>query len=122
MLTEMVLPKRRGVEMRISWARLSQPFRSSTAWCARANAPAGSVLKKTREQLRMKLSWNMRWWKLRCQPRPSSASSACRHSCIRAKPSLPCAPPVFRCRNACTGFRGRALCADCAAASACTAS
>jgi hypothetical protein len=80
-------------------------------------------LKKTREQLRMKLSWNMRWWKLRCQPRPSSASSACRHSCIRTNPSLPPrAPPVLRCMKACTGLRGRARSAASSAASACIAS
>lgn len=61
MLTEMVLPNRRGVEMSTSCDRLSHPLRSSTAWCARANAPGGSVLKKTRAQHRMKWSWNSRW-------------------------------------------------------------
>tara|TARA_B100001758_G_scaffold247398_2_gene265070 strand:+ start:2603 stop:2824 length:222 start_codon:yes stop_codon:yes gene_type:complete len=45
METEMVLPKRRGVEMSTSDARLSHEFACRMCWCSRAKLPAGSVLK-----------------------------------------------------------------------------
>ncbi len=95
MLTEMVLPNRRGVEISTSCDRLSHPLRSRIDWCARAKAPAASVLKKIRAHARMKLSWNIRWWKLLCHPMRSIVSSATRHSSIRVKPSLT-APVAFR--------------------------
>lgn len=52
---------RRGVEIKISCDKLSQPLRSRMAWCALGNAPWGSVLKKTRVHARMKFSWNILW-------------------------------------------------------------
>ncbi len=90
--------------MRISCARLSQPFRSRMAWWARAKDPGGSGLKKTRAHARMKLSWNMRWWKERWYL-TSSASSAFLQSCMRLKPSTR-ASPVLRIRKAVKAFLG----------------
>jgi hypothetical protein len=43
-LTEMVLPKRRGVEIRISCDRFVQPLACSSRWWSRWKVPAGSVL------------------------------------------------------------------------------
>ena len=60
--TDMVFPKRRGVEIRISCDSVSHPFTSRIVWWARWNVPAGSVLKKMRAHARMKFSWNFRWW------------------------------------------------------------
>ena len=51
-----VLPKRRGVLMRISWAMQSQLFFCSSCPCKRANVPGFSSLKKERAVARMK-SW-----------------------------------------------------------------
>jgi len=52
----MVLPKRRGVLMRISWAIQSQLFFCSSCPCMRANVPGFSSLKNERAVARMK-SW-----------------------------------------------------------------
>lgn len=95
----------RGVEIKISCARLSQPFQSSMAWCALAKVPCGSVLKNTRAHARMKFSWNIRWWKLRCHPFLSRASRASLHACIRAKPSR-FFPAVRLCMNLSKELRG----------------
>ena len=59
MLTEYVLPKRRGVDTRISCRSDSHPYMSKTALCARANAPAPSGLKNVRADARRKWSWNI---------------------------------------------------------------
>ena len=121
MLTEMVLPNRRGVEISTSCERLSHPLRSRIDWCARANAPGASVLKKIRAHALIKLSWNMRWWKLLCHPMRSIVSSATLHSWIRANPSL--APPtVFRWKKACSAFWARPFCSAARARSVCTLS
>ena len=61
MLTEMVLPKRRGVETSTSWARWSQPLTSRIFGWSLANVPYFSFFQKMRAHARMKLSWNMRW-------------------------------------------------------------
>lgn len=54
-------PRLRGVEIRISCDRLSQPFRSRMPWCALAKDPWGSVLKNTRAHALIKFSWNILW-------------------------------------------------------------
>ncbi len=86
MLTEMVLPNRRGVDTRTSCARWSQPLTSRIFWWSLAKVPCFSFFQKIRAHARMKLSWNIRWWNERCQPRRSMASSPCRHFCMRWKP------------------------------------
>jgi len=86
MLTEMVLPNRRGVETSTSCDRWSHPCTSRIFWWSLANTPCFSRFQKMRAHARMKLSWNMRWWKERCQPRRSSASRACRHRRMRWNP------------------------------------
>ena len=121
MLTEMVLPNRRGVEISTSCDRLSHPLRSRIDWCARANAPGASVLKKIRAHARMKFSWNIRWWKLLCHPSRSIASSASRHSRIRANPSL-FDPRAARWKNACSAFCAIPLSLSLRARSRCTLS
>jgi hypothetical protein len=88
MLTEMVFPNLLGVDIRISWLSVSHPLRSRIFWWARANAPGGSILKKTRALARMKLSWKTRWWYERLHPSVSSTFSACRQSAMRVKPSF----------------------------------
>lgn len=52
----MVLPKRRGVDMRISCWRASQPLISRIFLWALSNDPGGSVLKKTRAHA-LRLRW-----------------------------------------------------------------
>jgi hypothetical protein len=86
MLTEMVLPNRRGVDTSTSCDRWSQPLTSRIRWWSLANTPCGSRFQKMRAHARMKLSWNMRWWNDRSHPRRSIASSACRHRSIRRNP------------------------------------
>jgi hypothetical protein len=87
MLTEIVFPKRRGVEMSISCGRLSQPLNSRMRLWSRANCPGGAVFQKTRAHERMNCSWNCFWWKERSHPRRSSASSAPRQRAMRDHPS-----------------------------------
>jgi hypothetical protein len=82
-----VLPNRRGVEIRISCCNESHPLISSTFLCARSNEPGFSVLKKTRVAARRYSSWNMRWWYDRFQPQRSSALSASRRRAMWKKPS-----------------------------------
>ena len=54
--TEIVLPKRRGVEMRISWYVSRQLLVSSSLGYDLSKEPAGSVLNKTRTTEVMKCS------------------------------------------------------------------
>jgi len=56
MLTEMVFPKRRGVDTSTSWDRWSHPLISRIFWWSLANWPCGSRFQKMRAQDRMKLS------------------------------------------------------------------
>ena len=61
MLTEMVLPKRSGVEMRISWYVSRHLFVSRRRGYDLSKEPAGSVLNSTRTTEVIKCSWKMRW-------------------------------------------------------------
>lgn len=90
MLTDMVFPKRLGVDTRTSPDRLSHPFASRIFWWSRAKAPCGSRFQKILAHALIKLSWNIRWWNERCHPRLSIASSPCLHFCMRWNP-LHCA-------------------------------
>ena len=58
--TLIVLPKRRGVDTRISCGVESHPFTSSTRLWLRANAPGPSRLKKMRAHDLRYSSWNRR--------------------------------------------------------------
>ena len=60
MLTEIVFPKRLGVDTSTSCERWSHPFTSRIRWWSLANVPWGSRFQKMRAHARMKLSWNMR--------------------------------------------------------------
>eukprot|EP00961_Rhodomonas_salina_P293940 3934140-Rhodomonas_salina.1 len=86
MLTEIVFPNRRGVEISISCGRLSQPLYSRMFLWSRANCPALSFFQNTRVQERMNWSWNCFWWKERRHPCRSSASSPLRHRAMRVQP------------------------------------
>jgi len=87
--TEMVLPKRRGVEMRISWWMLVHVLSSRMRGYDCEKKPGGSVLNRTRTTALMKRSWNTRWWYERSQPPRSSALSALRRFSRRSKPLMP---------------------------------
>lgn len=76
------------METRTSCDRLSHPFASRIFWWSLANCPCFSVFQKTRAHDRMKLSWNILWWKDLAQPRRSMASSAPLHFLILLNPSL----------------------------------
>ena len=82
-----VLPKRRGVEIKISCCSESHPFISRTFLWARSNDPGFSVLKNTRVAERRYSSWNILWWYERFQPQRSSAFKASRRRAIWKKPS-----------------------------------
>ena len=60
--TLIVLPNRRGVEMRISCAMWSQLFTRRTFMWSRANWPGGSSFQKLRVHAFRKSSWKSRWW------------------------------------------------------------
>jgi hypothetical protein len=97
MLTEIVLPKRRGVEIRISCARCSHPLCVRILWWSRANCPGGAGFQNVRVHACRKSSWKMRWWYERLHPSRSSLASAARQSSMRANGVLPDAPADTRC-------------------------
>lgn len=94
----MVLPKRRGVLIRISCAMQSQLFFASSCACIFANVPGFSILKKDRDVARMKscqaecqharatgrqaqarTAWKRLWWNERLQPMVSSLARKLLH-------------------------------------------
>ena len=58
--TEMVLPKRRGVDTSTSCVSDAQPLLSRISWWSRANCPGASVFQKMRAHALMNWSWNSR--------------------------------------------------------------
>ena len=52
--TEMVFPKRRGVDMSTSWLSEAHPLDSRIRWWSRANVPGFSVFQKMRAHARIK--------------------------------------------------------------------